>query len=84
MNWAKKEALRIVNAVGFKSVPADVIAEALQGVANQCAELAYVRSKVFEANMEQPGGNVYLARSAGAAAVIEDIRVKFPRESSAK
>lgn len=47
-NWAKEEATRIINSEGFRDTPADVIAAALQQVADECAGLAVMYNDAAE------------------------------------
>lgn len=84
MNWAREEASRIINAVGFRDAPADVIAAALQGVADECAELARERYQHFiDALSCKNPRNLELAhKSIAATDVLCAIRARFPREGA--
>lgn len=74
-NWAKEEAIRIINAEGFRDTPADVIAAALQGVADQCAEIV----EDMPLDTPLPDGD---RTAANQFHYSQAIRARFPREGA--
>ncbi len=69
MKPIQDRAREVVNSVGFTENAEAAIAEALQGVADECADLMWLKQRAIRSGITDP----------------EDaIRARFPRKSDAK
>ncbi len=69
MKTIQERARAVVNSVGFSESPEVAIEAALQGVADECADLMWLKQRAIRSGITDP----------------EDaIRARFPRKSDAK
>lgn len=80
-DWAKDRARAVVNSVGFSESPEAAIAAALQGVADECAEMANERRQHFvdALSCENPNNLELAYKSLAATDIMCAIRARFPR-----
>lgn len=84
--WARDRARAVVNSVGFTENTEAAIEAALQGVADECAEMANERRQHFvnALSCENPNNLEVAYKSLAATDIMCAIRARFPRCSDAE